>query len=133
MRDPDAVSSILMVRVSVAAATNWPRVFELLQLMAVLTLPVAGSIFWSNNSPYHFTVVKVAEKMSLSCWLTLGVEVAAAEAAPVRTAIAAIAADSPATTAAGSRALKYLPWPFTAACHRSSTACRLSATGFGQT
>src|ERR1019366_4869719 len=77
-----AILSILMVRVSVAAATCMPRVLVLVQLRPGRTLPVVGSIFWSNSSPFHSTVVKVEENTSLSCWLTFGVEVAAGEAGP---------------------------------------------------
>ncbi|MNY58642.1 hypothetical protein D3C86_1950020 [compost metagenome] len=75
----------------------------------------------SDSSPYHFTVVKVSEKMSLSCSEIFGVEVAAAAAAPTDTCILASAEARPCTTSFGSLALKYLPWPAIAACHRSST------------
>src|SRR5476651_686861 len=105
-----------MVRLSVAAATFRPTVFE----------------------PYQRTVVKVSEKMSLSCCVMLGVDVAAAAAEPVRTWMLASAALMPATTSVGSAAEKYLPWPLMAACHRSSTRdCTVLAvlvtSGSGQT
>jgi len=84
-------------------------------------MPVTVSIFLSDSSPYQRTVVKVAEKMSLSCCEMLGVEVAAAAAAPIFTSMFDRAARRPWITCSGSEALKYLPWPLIAACQRSST------------
>src|SRR5471032_1474438 len=127
-----------MVRLSLAAATFRPTVFELSHDTAVPTMPVVGSIFLSDRSPYHCTVVKVSEKMSLSCCVIIGVEVAAAAAEPVRIWMLASSALMPDTTSVGSAAEKYLPWPLTAACHRSSTrVCTVLAvlvtSGSGQT
>jgi putative exporter of polyketide antibiotics len=115
-----------------------PTVLLVLQAAAVPTEPVVASIFLSVSSPYHLTVVKVAEKISLSVSVMFGVEVAAAAAAPMRTCILASASLRPETTSFGSWALKYLPWPLMAACHRSSTrSCTVLAvlpvSGLGQT
>src|ERR1700741_3139516 len=107
-----------MERVSLAAATR-PTLSELFHTAVEPTTPVVMSIFLSDSSPYHFTVVKVSEKMSLSCCEIFGVDAAAAAAAPRRTDILAIAACRPSTTSCGALALKYLPWPLTAACHIS--------------
>ncbi len=107
--------------VRLPGAVFLPTVSELVQVGVVPTMPVDGSIFLSDSSPYHFTVVKVSEKMSLSCCEMFGVEVAAAAAAPMRICMFASASLRPSTTSFGCEALKYLPWPLMAACHRSST------------
>lgn len=110
-----------MLRVSASAPTFWPMLQEVFQSTSWLTSPVTMSITRLERFPVHFTVVKVAEKMSRSSCATLGVEVAAAAAAPVATWMSFRTRFRLSTTCSGSEAGKYLPPPLMAACHRSST------------
>src|SRR5258706_9923850 len=71
------VSIILMLRVSPAGATMSASFCVLVQIGVGMTVPSSGLIFCSDNCPYHATVVKVSEKISLSCSEMFGVEVAA--------------------------------------------------------
>ena len=70
--------------------------------------------------------------MKLSVCVTLGEEVAEAAAEPVTDTTSLKACVIPSAASLGERAEKYWPRPFTAACHKSSTAVGLSATGVGQ-
>ena len=110
-----------MRRVSLEADTLLPRSMDEFHTSLLPTTPVTVSILRLVSWPYHFTVVKVAEKMSLSCCEMFGVDVADAAAAPTLTSMLASASRRPSTTWRGSDAEKYLPCPLIAACHRSST------------
>jgi hypothetical protein len=84
-----------MVRVSLLASTVCSIVFIVLHTASADTLPSDVEILRSASSPYHATVVKVDENTSLSCIVMFGVDVAAADAAPVRVSIADSASTGP--------------------------------------
>src|SRR5512145_3340236 len=70
--------------------------------------------------------------MKLSVSVMFGLEVAEAAAAAVWMLSAASAPCRPSVSEFGSPALKYLPRPLTAACHRSSSVLGLFEEGTGQ-
>src|SRR4051812_28310911 len=70
--------------------------------------------------------------MKLSVCVMFGLDVAEAEAAAVATRRFASAVCSPRASEFGSLALKYVPRPFTAECHRSSRVEGWFCEGTGQ-
>src|SRR5262245_5017484 len=100
--------------------------------MGAPSVPVSRSIGCALRSPHHSEVMKLAAYTKLSPAIGSRLLTAAEAAAPSIASILSNASFKPVTTDAGSLALRYLPRPFTAACHRSSAVVGSSADGTGQ-
>src|ERR1700741_4357569 len=102
------------------------------QSAVAASAPVVTSIWRRSRSPYHSTDRNVELKTKLSPAVTFGLLVVAAAASLVIALISCKALFRPDASVAGSVALKYVPRPLTAACHRSSMFSGAFDDGVGQ-
>ena len=132
-----AVSQVQIVRVSDdadTAAVSWVAA-EDAQFDVLEMAPVDRSIEYEFRSPVQTAVEYWPEYAALSPATGCRLLVATAAAEPTVFEIAASCRLSAVSTAVGSPALRYTPWPLTAACHRSSMSVEsplLLSVGVGQ-
>ena len=96
------------------------------------TMPLERSMVFAFRSPIQSEVWYCAVKAKLSPATGCRFEVAAAAPAPMRVCRPERVSVSAVESVSGSRAEKNEPRPFTAACHRSSSAAGVSPRGEGQ-